>query len=150
MIHKNKKDVFWHKIAIEVQEIPLWLKDLAHTALIPLKLIIHRLFTWIPHLSWELTQRLHLSKSVPSWTLVNHCVAMMIKLRLWVRWISFSIYIFLIMSNDNNHSQNLTTSCLFNSIIANNFRSIDSVFGEDCSICAVNLKRMWCDYTCHP
>eukprot|EP00347_Sterkiella_histriomuscorum_P014918 403359016 len=35
-------------------------------------------------------------------------------------------------------------------IMTNNFRSIDSVFGEDCSICSVNLKRMWCDYTCHP
>ncbi len=34
--------------------------------------------------------------------------------------------------------------------IANNFRSIDLVFGNDCSICASNLKRMWCDYTCNP
>ncbi|CDW90740.1 UNKNOWN [Stylonychia lemnae] len=27
---------------------------------------------------------------------------------------------------------------------------MNSVFGKDCSICAANLKRMWCDYTCHP
>ena len=31
-----------------------------------------------------------------------------------------------------------------------NFIQIDTVFGIDCPICAVNLKRMWCEYTCNP
>eukprot|EP00347_Sterkiella_histriomuscorum_P010129 403377491 len=34
--------------------------------------------------------------------------------------------------------------------LAYEFRQIDAVFGSDCSICAVNLKRMWCDFTCSP
>jgi hypothetical protein len=31
-----------------------------------------------------------------------------------------------------------------------NFIQIDTVFGLDCPVCAVNLKRMWCEYTCNP
>ena len=31
-----------------------------------------------------------------------------------------------------------------------NFIQIDTVFGLDCPICAVNIKRMWCEYTCNP
>lgn len=35
-------------------------------------------------------------------------------------------------------------------IIATNFRSLDAVFNEDCPVCAVNLKVMWCLYGCSP
>ena len=31
-----------------------------------------------------------------------------------------------------------------------NFIQIDTVFGLDCPICALNMKRMWCEYTCNP
>lgn len=30
------------------------------------------------------------------------------------------------------------------------FTQLDSVFGDDCEICSVNLKRMWCEFTCSP
>lgn len=30
------------------------------------------------------------------------------------------------------------------------FQQIDSVFGDDVPICGVNLKKMWCEYTCNP
>lgn len=30
-----------------------------------------------------------------------------------------------------------------------NFQQIDAVFGKDCPICAINLKRLWCQYTCN-
>ena len=35
-------------------------------------------------------------------------------------------------------------------LLANNFASIDLVFGNDCTVCAANLKLMWCEYTCNP
>ena len=35
-------------------------------------------------------------------------------------------------------------------ILANNFKELDSVFGVDCPICSLNLKIMWCHYTCNP
>ena len=31
-----------------------------------------------------------------------------------------------------------------------NFIQIDTVFGIDCPLCALNQKRMWCHYTCSP
>ena len=27
---------------------------------------------------------------------------------------------------------------------------LDAVFGGDCNICGINLKIMWCEYTCSP
>ena len=30
-----------------------------------------------------------------------------------------------------------------------NFATIDALFG-DCPICGINLKRMWCEFTCSP
>ena len=33
------------------------------------------------------------------------------------------------------------------------YLTIDTVFGSaggGCDICAVNLKRLWCEYTCSP
>lgn len=34
-------------------------------------------------------------------------------------------------------------------ILDANFIQIDTVFGLDCPICAMNMKRMWCEYTCN-
>ena len=31
-----------------------------------------------------------------------------------------------------------------------NFQQIDFVFGDDCPICGLNLKRVWCEFTCNP
>lgn len=31
-----------------------------------------------------------------------------------------------------------------------NYDQLDAVFANDCPICAVNLKRMWCEYACNP
>ena len=31
-----------------------------------------------------------------------------------------------------------------------NYQQLDAVFASDCPICAVNLKRMWCEYACNP
>lgn len=31
-----------------------------------------------------------------------------------------------------------------------NFNSIDSVFGKESGTCGVNLKILWCHYTCDP
>ena len=36
------------------------------------------------------------------------------------------------------------------SIMTENYQQIDSVFGMDCPLCAVNLKKLWCEYTCNP
>jgi hypothetical protein len=30
-----------------------------------------------------------------------------------------------------------------------NFKTIDSLFGN-CAFCNTNLKRFWCEFTCHP
>lgn len=30
-----------------------------------------------------------------------------------------------------------------------NYDQLDAVFFNDCPICAVNLKRMWCEYACN-
>mmetsp|Transcript_32901 Transcript_32901/g.50308 ORF Transcript_32901/g.50308 Transcript_32901/m.50308 type:complete len:186 (-) Transcript_32901:508-1065(-) len=35
-------------------------------------------------------------------------------------------------------------------IMTENYKQIDSVFGGDCPLCAVNLKKLWCEYTCDP
>lgn len=32
----------------------------------------------------------------------------------------------------------------------NNFATLNGVFGKDCPLCAVNMKKMWCEYTCNP
>lgn len=66
-------------------------------------------------------------------------------------------------STDKNDEGNLASGCPFLSmddpvccgsdnleIIATNFRSLDAVFNEDCPVCAVNLKVMWCLYGCSP
>jgi len=34
--------------------------------------------------------------------------------------------------------------------LSQNFQQIDFIFGDDCPICALNLKRFWCEYTCNP
>ncbi len=34
-------------------------------------------------------------------------------------------------------------------IMVSNYKQIDSVFSIDCPICGINLKRMWCEYTCN-
>ena len=31
-----------------------------------------------------------------------------------------------------------------------NFKTIDNVFGIDVPMCAVDMKKMWCEYTCNP
>jgi hypothetical protein len=35
-------------------------------------------------------------------------------------------------------------------IMLHNFNTIDSVFGTDSPMCAVDMKKMWCEYTCNP
>ena len=35
-------------------------------------------------------------------------------------------------------------------IMTHNYQQIDSVFGKDCPLCALNLKKLWCMYTCGP
>ena len=35
-------------------------------------------------------------------------------------------------------------------IIVANYESLDAVFNADSSVCAVNLKMMWCKYACDP
>lgn len=35
-------------------------------------------------------------------------------------------------------------------MIKDNFATLNGVFGKDCPICAVNMKKMWCVYTCDP
>ena len=35
-------------------------------------------------------------------------------------------------------------------IMVHNYQQLDGVFATDCPICAVNLKRMWCEYACNP
>jgi hypothetical protein len=40
-----------------------------------------------------------------------------------------------------------------NTLMKNNFDSLDSVFGSKfggCDACAINLKKFWCHFTCHP
>jgi hypothetical protein len=40
-----------------------------------------------------------------------------------------------------------------NSVLNNNFKTIDTSFShlnDGCDICSINLKRLWCDFTCHP
>ena len=45
-----------------------------------------------------------------------------------------------LLSADKSH-----TKCL-----ESNFDALDGVFLADCSVCAVNLKKMWCEYACNP
>jgi len=35
-------------------------------------------------------------------------------------------------------------------IIVANYDSLDAVFNAEDSVCAVNLKTMWCKYACDP
>lgn len=35
-------------------------------------------------------------------------------------------------------------------IMMESFKQLDSIFGADNKICGVNLKKMWCEYTCNP
>jgi len=35
-------------------------------------------------------------------------------------------------------------------ILNASFKQIDSVFGENVPVCAMNLKKLWCKYTCDP
>ena len=35
-------------------------------------------------------------------------------------------------------------------IMATSFGQIDGVFGHDVPLCGVNLKKMWCMFTCDP
>mmetsp|Transcript_34269 Transcript_34269/g.24773 ORF Transcript_34269/g.24773 Transcript_34269/m.24773 type:complete len:85 (+) Transcript_34269:202-456(+) len=35
-------------------------------------------------------------------------------------------------------------------IMAFNYEALDAVFDGDSSICASNLKSMWCEYACNP
>ena len=35
-------------------------------------------------------------------------------------------------------------------ILADNFGKIDAVFGGEVPICGVNMKHLWCEYTCNP
>ncbi len=40
-----------------------------------------------------------------------------------------------------------------NILMKNNFDSLDGLFGSKyggCDVCAVNLKRFWCHFTCNP
>ena len=59
--------------------------------------------------------------------LLNHCAAPMITPRSWV-------------SQKSN----------FLIFVAANYAALDAVFFEDCPLCAVNLKTMWCEYACNP
>lgn len=34
-------------------------------------------------------------------------------------------------------------------ILKANFAALDAAFLDDCNICAVDLKRMWCEYACN-
>jgi len=34
-------------------------------------------------------------------------------------------------------------------IMVSNYQALDAVFFDDCPICAVNLKHMWCEYACN-
>ncbi len=37
--------------------------------------------------------------------------------------------------------------------LVNNFALIDNTFGsanDGCDMCAINLKKFWCEYTCNP
>ena len=33
--------------------------------------------------------------------------------------------------------------------MVHNYQQLDAVFKTDCSVCAANLKRMWCEYACN-
>ena len=35
-------------------------------------------------------------------------------------------------------------------IMNDNYAQIDSVFGDNVPLCAVNQKKLWCEYTCSP
>lgn len=34
--------------------------------------------------------------------------------------------------------------------LVGNFQTLDSIFGTDCPICALNMKIFWCEFTCNP
>ena len=36
------------------------------------------------------------------------------------------------------------------SIMTSSFQQIDSIFGNSVPLCGVNLKKLWCEYTCNP
>lgn len=33
-------------------------------------------------------------------------------------------------------------------MLKDNFATLQGVFGKDCPICALNMKKLWCTYTC--
>jgi len=35
-------------------------------------------------------------------------------------------------------------------LIVADFQSLDLIFGTDCPLCAINLKKLWCNYNCSP
>lgn len=40
-----------------------------------------------------------------------------------------------------------------NKLMMANFQDLDTIFGSKyggCDVCAINLKRFWCTFTCHP
>lgn len=40
-----------------------------------------------------------------------------------------------------------------NILLTNNFETLGYIFGNEyggCDICAINLKRLWCEFTCSP
>ena len=34
--------------------------------------------------------------------------------------------------------------------VVSDFKSIDIIFGTDCPLCALNMKKLWCEYNCSP
>jgi len=44
----------------------------------------------------------------------------------------------------------LCVSLLTSDYADSGYAKIDSIFGKECSICGINLKRMWCNYNCSP
>ena len=35
-------------------------------------------------------------------------------------------------------------------IMYHNYKTIDNVFGGDVPMCALDMKKMWCEYSCNP
>lgn len=48
-----------------------------------------------------------------------------------------------------NPASNLCCGSDTAAVMKSNYQSLDAVFFNDCPICAVNLKTMWCEYACN-
>lgn len=48
-----------------------------------------------------------------------------------------------------NPASNLCCGADTAAVMKSNYQSLDAVFFNDCPICAVNLKTMWCEYACN-